>query len=900
VGAIEEAVVDIDLVKEKNPVEDVIGETYPLRGRGRWLRAEQHSSLIVDTHNQSYFWNKHDERGDVIAWIQKRKKQDFKGAVEYLCERARMPRPTWGESSKAAIARRDHYDGLTVAARHFVRRLRDETVGGDARDYCQARGWTEDTIQAAGLGFADGDQQMLRGEFSMHGIEPSLPAAAAGLRISAGMLIYPHVERGRVVYVSARSLEGKRHYNPPEDLVGKRRVYLNWRYAPLEEQIVVVEGQADAVTLGQWGLAAVGLCGVSIDEDLLKMLGRHKEVYVALDQDEAGIAGARKIADALGPLTRIVTWPEGAKDANDYLQKGGTTETCEGLLAAAPTWVAVLAAEVAEVDPSDRSVALQRAFGAIGKLNEFDVQLMREELATTMDVRLSGFDQLLRQAKKEIEENRQKGDPVIDFSAVGGVLDGHFLETLYIPPDGERQNTLMALNTGQTLFAIRYPDGTIDTKPFFDHDGIRYRPIEPSLPVLQEGAVVFAPAVGPAMRPRELWDEIRRVIHKYVDVDEFYEALAAYYVLCSWFYDVFDTLAYLRVIGDAGTGKSRFLQVVGNLCFRPVNMNAGASISSMFRLLHLIRGTLILDEGDFAGSDETTDIAKLLNVGYQRRQGYIYRSGSRDRDFATELYVVFGPKVIATRKDFEDNAIRSRCLTKEMGAPTTRKDIPDNLPDSFWFEEVPRMQSLLLRFRLDTWDLAINDRPVERDESVEPRLRQVTSALMKIIADDPEMKGELKAFIRQYTREMIIERGLQTEAKILEAMYIQHTLEKKKPETERNYSVGTLATIANDLIDYENELPIAQWSRHQVKDRNRGISARGAGRCIDNLQLRKERRGERRRYHVVWDPERIDALWKRYGLGDDDARVALLRVHHEIQALVEDHERAMPTQPDLM
>lgn len=886
---------DLDQVKEVNKIEDVISAEYPLRGIGRYLRAEQHDSLVVDTHSQAYFWNSAGEQGDVITWVMKRHQGGFKGAVEWLCQQGGLPAPRWGgEDSQTARERRSRSEVLTVAARHWVHMLRSDP-GQVARDYCYSRGWTDETIRLAGLGFAGivgtdyaKSTKELLGEFSMHEIKPSRPAAAAALKVGPGMLVYPHVEAGRVVYVSCRSIEGKQHYNPPADLIGERRVYCNWLYSPRAEKVVVVEGQADAITCGQWDLAAVALAGLSVNQTVLKLLARHETIYVALDQDEAGVLAARKIADALGPLTRMVAWPEEISDANEWLQAGGSAEDCRGLLAAASTWVEVLAAEVGTLPDYERPAHLDKLVRVATRLRSVERVIYRKALASAANIGVSVFDKLLGDEQKESDE---KGEEVIiPFTAVGGMIDGHFLETLYVPPEDD-SDSLMVLSSGKTMFAMRDPDGNIDIVPYFDHDGIRYSPISANLPILRERTVVFAPEVGELYEIGELLVEVQALIHKYIDTDKFYEVLASYYVVASWFYDVFDTLAYLRVIGDTGTGKSRFLQVVGNLCFRPINMNAGSSISSMFRLINFIRGTLILDEGDFSSSDETSDIAKLLNVGYQRRQGYIYRSGSRDKDFATELFVVFGPKVISTRKDFQDRAIRSRCLTKEMGAPTSRMDIPDNLPDSFWDEEMPQLQAKLLRLRLEQWDKEINDRPVVRDELVEPRLRQVTAALQKIIGNEPEMQAKLRQFIRQYNQEMITERGQRTEAKVLDAMYVQYELQKNVPEGEKDYSLGTLALIANDLMDYENGTAIENWSRYQSKERNRGVSSKGAGNYLKRLHLQTRRHKDRkRRYHVVWEHKRIEAAWKRYGLIDDDAKVALMETYFAIQALVEEHE----------
>ncbi|HHX51352.1 MAG TPA: hypothetical protein GX711_07930, partial [Clostridia bacterium] len=62
--------------------------------------------------------------------------------------------------------------------------------------------------------------------------------------------------------------------------------------------------------------------------------------------------------------------------------------------------------------------------------------------------------------------------------------------------------------------------------------------------------------------------EIEEHIHKYLDVSPSYLKFAVYYILLSWVYDRFHTLPYLRALGDTGCGKSRFLDVIGGLCYK--------------------------------------------------------------------------------------------------------------------------------------------------------------------------------------------------------------------------------------------------------------------------------------------------------------------------------------------
>lgn len=869
---------DLEKVKEANLIETIVGMEYPLRGRGRYLRAENHDSLVVDTHGQAYFWNSQGEQGDVITWVMHRRKCEFTAAVEWLCTQAGLPAPQWGtEDAQAASQRRTRYEALTIAARHFVRLLRQSQV---ALDYCHGRGWTDETIQAAGLGFADGDVQALRGEFTMHQVDPGATAAQAAMKVSGGMLVYPHVEGGRVVYVSARAVAEKRHYNPPTDLVGDRRVYCNWCYSPREDTVVLVEGQADAVTLGQWEIPAIALAGVSVGQDLLKLLARHERIYLALNQDPAGITATRNIADALGPLTRLVTWP--VKDANQWLQEGGTSETCAALLATATTWVEFLTQETSAAEDADRERALRRLFILIARMSEFALATYRDRLADTLGMGLRQFNAMLKVTREDPElagaaATADDGEPLITIPVVGGLIGGNLCELIYEPPDGAI-GIGNSTGGGKTTFAIRQEDGAIRTAPYIDVEHVRYVPIPAHNRILSERVVHFPTALGENHSVRDLVHLVQGTIHRYVDVDVFYETLTAYYVLFSWLYDCFNTVPYLRALGDAGTGKSRLIQVVGAMCYRPIYVSGAATVSPIFRILDRYRGTLVLDEADFGKSDEAADIVKILNTGYQRTQGTVLRSGDRNTGFEPEVFVVYGPKVVATRKKFQDWALESRCLTKEMGGPTTRADIPIDLPMAFWTEEAPAIRNLLLRYRLEHWQPQIELDYTGLDTAIEPRLNQVTVALVTLI-DDEDLREDLRGFIREYNRQMVVERGMTLASKVLEVLVAEHQIASDNGHAP-DLSLTTLSQRVNAMIDFEN------WGEDEgAKRGDRQVTPKKIGSTLRNqLHLRTER-GEspRRGYQVIWDQARVGALRKRFGL-DDEALVQVIQTLFEIEA----------------
>jgi len=901
---------DITRVKEANLIEEVIGAEYDLRGGGRYVRATAHDSLIVDTHGQCYFWNSQGEQGDVITWVMHRRRCDFKAAVEWLCTQAGLPAPQWGsEDGQAAQERRARYEALTVAARHFVRLLRQTQA---ALDYCHSRGWTDETIQTAGLGFADGDAQALRGEFSMHEIDPASPAATAAFKISSGMLVYPHVEAGRVVYLSARSVAEKRHFNPPAELIGERRVYCNSLYSPREDNVVLVEGQADAVTFGQWEVPAIALAGVAADPALLKMLARHKQVYTALDRDEAGIRGAREICEALGPLTRLVEWPEGVQDANDWLQAGATANDCAGLLAAAPAWVEVLARETGQAIGNERNERLRRLFTQVARLDGFNLAAMRRKLAETATIGLREFGALLKATADDPEAQSDGDTPLITVTTVGGMIEnerGYYLvETVYTPP--KEAAGAITITSGKTRLAIREPDGNIRVAPHLDVGNIRYTPPPGDSVMLRKQVVSLAEDVGPLLTARELVQEIVQVIRKYVDLDPFFEYLSAYYVLFSWLFDCFTVLPYLRFRGDYGTGKSRALQVIGSLCFRPIRASGAATVSPIFRMLDIWRGTLLLEESDYSDSDYAVDIVKILNSGFDRVQGLVLRSGDRNSGFEPEAFEVFGPKILAMRGEFTDRALSSRCLTKEMGGATLRSDIPIQLPGEFWQEEVPTLRGLLLHYRLEHWKPCIEIDQSVADPGIEPRLNQIMLALYSVVEDE-DLRGDLRGFVQNYHQQLIEERSETLAARVLEALVIQIENERAKPDNERDLSVATIREWVNYLVDFENcggdarKVAVIQQDctdrvSGTLKD-DYGVRGRKVGSILKrDLQLQTVRKttDPSRRRHIVCDEGRVGTLCRRYGI-DDDAVVDLLAVVHSIKAAKEELKEGTDTQPPL-
>lgn len=299
--------------------------------------------------------------------------------------------------------------------------------------------------------------------------------------------------------------------------------------------------------------------------------------------------------------------------------------------------------------------------------------------------------------------------------------------------------------------------------------GLTYKPIPITSDLISKGFVLFPDLPYEYESDEKLISEIKNFIHKYLDVSDTFENICAYYVLLTWLYDKFNELPYLRVLGDLGSGKSRFLMSVGYLCYKPIITSAATTTSPIFRLLDEIKGTLVLDEADFDNSDTKADITKILNTGFQRG-GNVMRMGGKTME-DIKGFNTFGPKIIASRETFEDQALESRCLVELMGNNSVRKDIPRRLPDSFYTDATEIRNKLLMwRFKNYFKQISFDDRVFQDMNS---RLNQILLPMLSIIKDE-KIKLELVEVMKIYNEELKAQRAQSYEHQILESIYINN------------------------------------------------------------------------------------------------------------------------------
>lgn len=324
---------------------------------------------------------------------------------------------------------------------------------------------------------------------------------------------------------------------------------------------------------------------------------------------------------------------------------------------------------------------------------------------------------------------------------------------------------------GKPVFAIWKGTG-LTLKPSIEYDGKIYEPYWDD--GAEKGTIMLPEAHRIELEEVSIKDliiEIKEHIRKYVDVSSDFLEFSAWYILLTWVYDRLSTLPYLRAMGDYGTGKSRFMDVVGGLCYRPIHAGGATTPAAVARLCEIWKGTLLLNEADWKESDESREIVKILNEGFEKHRTLIKAHVDKQKQMI--YYDVYGPKILATRKPWYDQALESRCLTEIM-KETERNDITPILLKEF-YDEQAKIRAKLLMFRFRNWE-KVDESAIEKTvpkfgEHIEKRLIQVSVIFSTLFADDDAMIGRFHNFVEEYQRNLTTDRALSFDGLIVNTIY---------------------------------------------------------------------------------------------------------------------------------
>ncbi len=369
-----------------------------------WHNEQKGKSLAVYS-DHAHCFGACNQTWDVFGWAMQMWGVDFAEARDRLAELYHVPKPEMTpEAREAARVRRQEQELLSLAADYYQDRLWSK-AGAAVLEYARDR-WAnnDEMIEAHSLGASGGLGAHLRA------ISADLETARRlGLLnanghdfIPPGFLVYPHRRGGQVEYLSARSIKGKTHRNLPT----LKQPFFNALYTPRVPAVLIVEGQACAISAAMLDMPAVALAGCSLDDELKDRLTRHDRLIVCLDTNRTGRNAARNVAQALGPLTQVITLPDDVDDLDDWRQQRmGTAEALVKMVEEAPTWLDIRLDEVGAMNPLQRDRAMPGLFALLARLDDWTLPRYRAKVCQQFKISQGDFKTYLAKVEEGGEDD---------------------------------------------------------------------------------------------------------------------------------------------------------------------------------------------------------------------------------------------------------------------------------------------------------------------------------------------------------------------------------------------------------------------------------------------------------------------------------------------------------------
>lgn len=352
---------DIEAVRERTDIVQVISEYVPLKKAGREYRGpcpfhkEKDPSFYVNPAKEVFFCHGCKAGGNVVSFLMQIDGLGFAEAIEKLADRIGY-RLTYDAASPDELKGRLEKDRLfklnQTAADFFHYNLVETPAGGPAREYLAGRGFSSGIAGEYRIGFAPPGWENLSGFLSRKGFEER-EMATVGLarerpagrsRDGRGVydlfrdrIMFPILDhRGRVVAFSARRMpgeeEGPKYINSPESPVYRKGKVLYGFYQARQaiqdaREAVVVEGCTDLLALRQAGvMPVVAPLGTALTESHLELLSRFSDrIFLAFDADRAGMEAAKRVLEFFNSFSLeilVITLPPG-EDPASVIEKGG-------------------------------------------------------------------------------------------------------------------------------------------------------------------------------------------------------------------------------------------------------------------------------------------------------------------------------------------------------------------------------------------------------------------------------------------------------------------------------------------------------------------------------------------------------------------------------------------------
>ena len=340
---------ELNNIRSNADIVDVISDYLDLKQRGRNYVAvcpfhDDHSpSLVVSRERQMFTCFTCKTSGNVFSFIMKYENVTFPEAVQIVAKKIGYALKGNLSNFKESKYKKE-YEIMEFATKYYCNNI-NTASGIKAIKYLEDRGITKDIIKEFNIGVSLDKKEdlyniLLKKNYSLEDI------ADLGLVNKINLNVYDtFINRimipienlqGSVVGFTGRIYNGEqdmaKYLNTKETKIFKKGSilfnYHNARNSIREEkQVIVVEGNMDAITLSSKGIKnVVALMGVALSEVQIDTLKKLKvPIILMLDNDSAGLDATVKNGELLrkaGVDTRVVRLSD-AKDPDEYIRAKG-------------------------------------------------------------------------------------------------------------------------------------------------------------------------------------------------------------------------------------------------------------------------------------------------------------------------------------------------------------------------------------------------------------------------------------------------------------------------------------------------------------------------------------------------------------------------------------------------
>lgn len=349
--------------------------------------------------------------------------------------------------------------------------------------------------------------------------------------------------------------------------------------------------------------------------------------------------------------------------------------------------------------------------------------------------------------------------------------------------------------------------GTTSTAGEFVYQSRTYRPIIGDL--VDNDIVLLPTGISEYESVENLIKEIKEFMFNYFEVSKFFENFLPYLVLFYWVYERFPFIPYVHFMGKTGTGKTTAMEVLGSICYKPIDASGAITIASIFRITSLWRGTLLLDEFN-PGGETYKEMLSLLKSGVSNK-AVLRVEGDKKKEVMA--YIVKSPKIFTSERPISEAGLRSRLIEVTMNLNKSR--VPLYRQNKFLDKALDlRNKLLLFRFRtLSQINLAEIEYGFPELQTFQGRVQQVITPVYFMA--DTKSREEILKFAKEQQEETLRERREALEGQLFDLIYT-------------NYKSGTHPSLKSlsEEVNKGNKYPQSERKISNIIRKVLGFSVR--------------------------------------------------------------------------